>query len=363
MKSLKNLIHEILTTGEWDGNRTGKGTIEIEGAMIRHNVRTQGFPLCTSKKVNLEWVFRELKMFLNGWVDTDYLKQHGVTIWDTWAIKEEDIEGLPLHTKMTLATWLVDNDFCSDLDGAMDYLTDELGDNWAANIRKWCEDKYVPWWNNPVAVKVGDLGPVYGKNWIGWNTSKGESIDQIKIAINRLMQESKGEVSKSRRNIVMTWNPEDLPDETKSPEQNVLDGKQALAPCHFGFQFNTLPLVGAEQEAWSEQSRKVSLHWYQRSCDVPVGLPYNIASYSLLLTMVAATCNLVVNNVIFHGANVHIYENQMDGIKKYIANPEHKLPHVRVINRRDNIADYEWEDFEIIGYEHEGFVSMGELAK
>lgn len=364
MKAMKSLLSEIIRDGVMDSNRTDTGTTEIEGYMLKHEM-ADGFPLPTAKSVNLEFVFHELKFFLKGMTNTAYLQKHRVKIWDLWALKAGDINELPCHTKMSLATYLVEFDYFDTIEQAMDHLTEELGSNWASTIKGWCTSKDIPWWNNPVPVTIGDLGPVYGAMWVAWITSKGEQINQINQLVEQLKAESVNDRKKSRRNLVSCWNPEFLPDESKTPEQNVLDGKQALAPCHYAFQLNTQPLSEQQQLENPDMFRRVTIQYTMRSCDTFVGTFYNLASYALLLEMIGATCNMLPNKTIHVGMNQHIYNNHMSSgaVDKYLNNPTHPLPRLEVVNRREHLEDYVWEDFKLHDYVNEGYINPGGLAK
>lgn len=364
MESMKALLREIIKDGVMDANRTDTGTTEIEGYMLKHDM-ADGFPLPTAKSVNLEFVFHELKFFLKGMTNTAYLKEHGVKIWDLWAVKQDDLNGLPVHTRMTLAKQLCDMDLFITTQQAMEYLAEKDVANNDFAIKQWCAEKGLPWWYNPTPVQVGDLGPVYGKQWVEWVTSRGAQINQIKQLVEQLKGESINDRKKSRRNLVSCWNPEALPDEAKTPEQNVLDGKQALAPCHYVFQLNTQPLNQEQQVANPGKYRRLTLQYGMRSCDTFVGTFYNLASYALLLEMISATCNMVPNKTIHVGMNQHIYNNHLSSgaVDKYLNNPTHPLPRLEVVNRRDNLEDYVWSDFKLHDYVNEGYVNPGGLAK
>jgi len=179
----------------------------------------------------------------------------------------------------------------------------------------------------------GDLGPVYGHQWRSWPAPDGRHIDQIQQVIDQLKT-----TPNSRRMIVSAWNVADLPDESISPQQNVAQGKMALAPCHAFFQFYVA-------------DGKLSCQLYQRSCDTFLGLPFNIASYALLTHMVAQQCDLEVGDLIWTGGDVHLYLNHQQQANLQLSREPYTLPTLTIKRRPRSIFDYQYEDFEVIGYQ------------
>jgi len=194
------------------------------------------------------------------------------------------------------------------------------------------QDHGVRIWNE-WATDDGDLGPIYGKQWRTWLAPNGETIDQISQVI-RMIKEKPN----SRRLIVSAWNPADLPDESLSPQENVKRGKMALAPCHAFFQFYVV-------------NGKLSCLLYQRSCDVFLGLPFNIASYSLLTHMIAQQCGLGVGEFIWTGGDVHIYKNHFEQVELQLTREPRPLPKLVIKRKPDSIFDYVYEDFEVVDYD------------
>lgn len=178
----------------------------------------------------------------------------------------------------------------------------------------------------------GELGPVYGKQWRSWPTADGRHIDQIQQVIEQLKK-----TPNSRRLIVSAWNVADLPDESISPQQNVAQGKMALAPCHALFQFYVA-------------DGKLSCQLYQRSCDTFLGVPFNIASYALLTHMVAQQCDLEVGDFIWTGGDVHLYLNHQEQAKLQLSREPYVLPTLQIKRKPESIFDYRYEDFEIVDY-------------
>ena len=166
---------------------------------------------------------------------------------------------------------------------------------------------------NEWASEQGELGPVYGHQWRSWPTPDGKHIDQIQQVIDQLKK-----TPNSRRIIVSAWNVADLPDETISPQTNVLLGKMALAPCHAFFQFYVA-------------EGKLSCQLYQRSCDTFLGLPFNIASYALLTHMVAQQSNLAVGDFIWTGGDVHLYLNHREQAEIQLNRQPYALPTLKIL--------------------------------
>ncbi|MEJ2514957.1 MAG: thymidylate synthase [Gammaproteobacteria bacterium] len=183
------------------------------------------------------------------------------------------------------------------------------------------------------ATEEGDLGPVYGRQWRAWPSGDGEAIDQIAEAVETIRTRPD-----SRRIIVVAWNPAELPDETVPPQDNVRAGRMALAPCHCLFQF------------WVGDGR-LSCQLYQRSCDVFLGVPFNIASYALLTHMMAEQCDLQPGDFVWTGGDVHLYLNHLEQADLQLTRTPGPLPELVIHRRPASIFDYRYEDFEITGYE------------
>jgi thymidylate synthase len=183
------------------------------------------------------------------------------------------------------------------------------------------------------ATEEGDLGPIYGRQWRAWPTADGGSIDQVAEAVETIRRRPD-----SRRIIVIAWNPAELPDETVSPQDNVRAGRMALAPCHCLIQF----WVGAG---------RLSCQLYQRSCDVFLGVPFNIASYALLTHMMAQQCDLEAGDFVWTGGDVHLYLNHLEQADLQLVRSPGPLPRLRMARRPPNIFEYRHEDFEVLGYD------------
>jgi len=184
---------------------------------------------------------------------------------------------------------------------------------------------------NEWADKHGSIGPMYGEQWVSWPNNNLGYIDQIESVINSIKTNPN-----SRRHIVSAWNVADLPDESISPQENVERGRMAIAPCHALFQFYV---------AYG----KLSCQLYQRSCDTFLGLPFNISSYALLTHMVAQQCDLEVGDFVWTGGDVHLYNNHIEQAKEQLSRDCRPLPKL-VLNKASSIFDYQYSDFEFIGY-------------
>jgi len=186
---------------------------------------------------------------------------------------------------------------------------------------------------NEWATEDGALGPVYGSQWRSWPTPDGSHIDQISALIEQIRSHPD-----SRRLIVSAWNVAALPDESISPQENVRRGKMALAPCHAFFQFY---VAGG----------RLSCQLYQRSADVFLGVPFNIASYALLTMMIAQVCNLRPGDFVHTFGDAHLYANHTQQVATQLAREPFPLPRMRLNPEIKNIFDFTYDDFELTGYQ------------
>lgn len=197
---------------------------------------------------------------------------------------------------------------------------------------KWLNENGVKIWNE-WATEDGSLGPVYGKQWTQWPTKDGGSINQIEYVVNQLKNNPN-----SRRILFHGWNVEYLPDEGVSPQRNAENGKMALPPCHLLYQFYVA-------------NGKLSAQLYIRSSDSFLGLPYNIASLSLLTHMLAQQCDLEAHEIVVSIGDSHIYSNHNEQVEEQLSREPKELPQLKINRKPDSIFDYKFEDFEIVGYE------------
>ena len=199
------------------------------------------------------------------------------------------------------------------------------------NIRYLTEHGVKIW--NEWATEDGSLGPVYGFQWRNWPTPDGKLIDQIADVVAQIKR-----TPNSRRLIVSAWNVADLPDESISPQANVANGKMALAPCHAFFQFY---VAGG----------KLSCQLYQRSADIFLGVPFNIASYALLTMMIAQVCDLQAGDFIHTFGDAHLYSNHAEQVETQLAREPFPLPTMKINPAVKNIFDFTYEDFELVDYQ------------
>jgi len=197
---------------------------------------------------------------------------------------------------------------------------------------KYLTDHNVHIWD-AWADEQGNLGPVYGAQWRAWPTSHGEAIDQITQVIHQIKTKPA-----SRRHIVSAWNPAVLPDESISPQDNVKAGRAALASCHTLFQFYVA-------------AGRLSCQLYQRSVDCPVGMVFNVAQYALLTHLVAQQCGLAPGDFVWTGGDCHIYLNQVEGVREQLQRAPRPLPQLVIKRQPASIFEYQFEDFEIQGYD------------
>ena len=259
MQQYLDLMNYVRETGTKKPDRTGTGTLSIFGYQMRFNLE-EGFPLITTKKVHLKSIIYELLWFLKGSTNIDYLKEHGVNIWDEWA--------------------------------------DERG----------------------------ELGPVYGAQWRSWPTQDGNSIDQISDVITRIKSDPE-----SRRLIVSAWNVSQIE-------------KMALPPCHALFQFYVA-------------KGRLSCQLYQRSADIFLGVPFNIASYSLMILMIAKATGLEAGDFVHTLGDAHLYLNHLNQVDEQLKRKPFALPKMNIKNEITDILKFEYEDFSLEDYESHPHIS------
>ena len=253
MQQYQQLLRLVLEQGKFKNDRTGTGAYSVFGAQARFPLR-ESFPLLTTKKLHLKSIIYELLWFLRGDTNVQYLRDHGVTIWDEWADAE------------------------------------------------------------------GNLGPVYGAQWCAWRTADGRAIHQIDQVIDQIKRNPN-----SRRLIVSAWNVGEIE-------------RMALPPCHALFQFNV-------------QDGELSCQLYQRSADLFLGVPFNIASYALLTLMVAQVCGLRPGEFIHTFGDLHLYSNHLEQARLQLSREPRPQPRMRLNPAVGNIHEFNFEDFELSGYD------------
>jgi thymidylate synthase len=197
---------------------------------------------------------------------------------------------------------------------------------------RWLNENGVKIWDE-WATEEGDLGPVYGAQWTAWPTVDGGTINQIDYVVDCLRNNPD-----SRRILFHAWNVEFLPDEKKSPQENVREGRMALPPCHLLYQFYVA-------------DGKLSAQLMIRSSDSFLGLPYNTASLAVLTMMLAQQCNLGLGEIIVCTGDSHIYSNHFVQVEEQLSRNPLPLPQLNILRKPDNIYDYRFEDFELLDYQ------------
>ena len=271
-----DLIKTVLEKGVVKSDRTGTGTISYFGTQQRYDL-ADGFPLVTTKKVFVRGIIHELLWFIHGDTNIKYLVDNNVHIWDDWPFKTYS--------------------------ESPEYQGEDIKE-FADKIKN--DDEFAKKW--------GNLGPVYGHQWRNFN-----GVDQLKNIINEIKNNPD-----SRRLIVSSWNPVDIP-------------FMALPPCHSFYQFYVA-------------DGKLSLQLYQRSGDVFLGVPFNIASYSLLLMMVAKVCHLECGTFVHTIGDTHIYSNHIDQVKLQLTREPYPLPKMLIKRDVEDIEDFTIDDFELVDY-------------
>ena len=336
-KKYQQLLSDIIEFGVEKEDRTGTGTISEFGHQFRHKM-SEGFPLLTTKKMHWKSIVTELLWFLRGDTNIKFLLDYDCHIWDGDAYKRYknvyDIESR--ESKYALEE--------------LHMLSDLTKEQFTNRIKS----------DNEFAKKWGDLGPIYGKQWRRWSNEneyldgvsyyKYPPIDQISILINELKTNPD-----SRRLMVSAWNVSEL-------------DQMVLPPCHYGFQLYTRKTTREEKIVHPGKYRAISLMWNQRSVDTFLGLPFNIASYGLLLEIIAKEVNMMPDELIGNLGDVHLYKNHIEQAKEQISRTSFDLPTIEITERNwyqhqlvkehlgektldEKLKSYRPDCFELIGYE------------
>ena len=288
-----NLLKDILENGAIKHEfNTGIELKSVFGRMLRFDL-SQGFPLLTTKKVFFRGILHELLWFIKGDSNIKYLVDNDVHFWDDWAYKS----------------------YKKAMDeGKVSQMTQE---EFAQKIKD--EAEFAKQW--------GELGPVYGRQWRKWKASDGREIDQLAWAIQKLKSHPD-----RKHYIVSAWNPEFI-------YEMALPGKSmVLAPCHTMFHFR---VTGG----------KLDLLLYQRSCDVFLGVPFNIASYALLTLMMAQVTGYKPGEFVHVLGDAHIYSNHYEQVKEQMAREPRPFPIMKINPEKKNIDDFAFDDFALEGYD------------
>jgi thymidylate synthase len=290
-KQYKELLETIINYGVEKKDRTGTGTKSIFGYTIRHNMK-DGFPALTTKKLAWKQVVSELLWFLTGQTNIAFLHKHNNHIWDGDYVKSGRDDG-------------------------------ELGPIYGHQWRNWGGWKEVKFGDEK--DENGYLKPTYIKH---------SGIDQIDDLVKNIKENPD-----SRRLMVSAWNVSDL-------------DKMVLPPCHYGFQIYTRPTTRDEKIVNPGKYRAISLMWNQRSVDTFLGLPFNIASYGLLLHILANECDMVADELIGNLGDVHLYSNHIEQAKEQLSRTPYDLPTLKTEVKIDGICCATPDDFVLEGYQH-----------
>jgi thymidylate synthase len=289
MKQYLDLMKHIRDEGVKKEDRTGTGTVSVFGYQMRFDLE-DSFPLLTTKKVNLDSIIHELLWFISGDTNISYLVKNGVNIWNDWPYQS--------YLKQTHQE--------------KDYPMHSK--EWKDKMKKFIEQIKS---DDDFAKVYGDLGPVYGRQWRNF-----EGVDQL----NQVVEDIKSSPD-SRRLIVSAWNPKDIPVMVKS----------GLPPCHTLFQFYV-------------SEGRLSCQLYQRSADVFLGVPYNIASYAILTLMIAQVTGLKPGEFIHTLGDAHLYSNHLEQVEEQLARAPFPSPTLSINKDKDKIFDFSISDFELINY-------------
>lgn len=303
MEQYLALCKHIIEQGVVKQDRTGTGTKSVFGYQMRFDL-ANGFPLLTTKKTAFRLVVSELLWFIKGDTNVKTLIEANNHIWDDWAfekwVNSERYDGPDMTNFGVRAA----------NDPAFKTVVDEQMEIFCSQIVS----------DEQFAKEFGDLGPVYGRQWRSWPDKNGETIDQLQTVIKQIKKNPD-----SRRHIITAWNPAEV-------------DEMALPPCHAFMQFYVA-------------NGKLSCQLYQRSADVFLGVPFNIASYALLTHLIAKECNLEVGEFVHTLGDAHLYLNHMEQVETQLARKPRELPTLSLSDEKGSIFDYEMEDILLEGYD------------
>lgn len=303
MKQYLELCSHIIENGAVKEDRTGTGTISVFGYQMRYDLQ-KGFPLMTTKKTAFRLIASELLWFLKGDTNVKTLIEEKNPIWDEWGFER----------------WVTSDEYTGP--DMTDFGRRSQQDEQFAAVYKEQMELYKKQVveNEVFAEKFGDLGPIYGKQWRSWSTGN-DSVDQISALIEGLKNNPD-----SRRHIVTAWNPSEV-------------NEMALPPCHAMFQFYVA-------------EGKLSCQLYQRSADVFLGVPFNIASYALLIHLIAKECDLEVGEFVHTLGDAHIYLNHIEQVKEQLSRTPKELPVLHIdMDDKSTIFDLTYDDLSVEGYD------------
>jgi len=298
MKQYLELLEDIKKNGVEKHDRTGVGTVSVFGRQVRFDL-SQGFPLLTTKKVPIKAVIIELLWFLRGDTNIKFLVDNDVRIWNEWAYQ----------------VYLEEN--------GLDKKLERYSDAWKAKMDEFIQQMKI---DDDFAKKWGELGPIYGKQWVRWQAADGTEINQIQNVIDLIKNDPT-----SRRIIVSGWNVGEI-------QELIRNHHHAPPSCHTMFQFMVI-------------DGKLSCQLYQRSADSFLGVPFNMASYALLTMMMAQVTGLQPGEFIHTFGDLHLYSNHLEQADLQLSRTPRPLPKMILNPEVKNIFDFKLEDFKLEGYD------------
>lgn len=290
MKQYLDLMRHTRDSGVRKEDRTGTGTLSIFGHQMRFDLR-QGFPLVTTKKVHLKSIVHELLWFIQGDTNIRYLAKNGVNIWNDWPFQ----------------SWLRET--------GQDEKYPMYTPQWREQMKLFVERVIA---DDKFAAEYGELGPVYGHQWRNF-----EGVDQLAQIVEDIKTNPD-----SRRLIVSAWNPKDIP----------VMAKSGLPPCHTLFQFYVT-------------EGRLSCQLYQRSADVLLGVPFNIASYALLTLMITQVAGLQPGDFVHTFGDAHLYSNHMEQVEEQLSREPRPLPVMSINPTVTDLFSFQYDDFELKDYD------------
>lgn len=382
-----NLLKQIVLDGKIVKDRTGTGTKTIFTTDYTHDMRDH-YPILSCRKFDYRQPIIESVGFLRGITNSEWFKERGCPFWNGFGLPEDALSNVRKQDHVLA------NEYCSDFGkhkpGSLEYQNRfrEINSLSYEDGLKLVTDYGVELYGSVVKNKKGDLGPIYGGMWRKWPNNKGGYFDQLEYAVNELLTRPY-----NRRILINGWNPSFMPEFSKKPFENVLEGNMSLTPCHVLHGYFTEEISIDERmsllrehtydyvewEAFTNKNRKeieiheklddfgipryyLNLCWFQRSWDVVLGLPANFANYASILMMMAKFCNMVPKYLSVKGVNVHIYLDHLKGVIEIIDRADlgaidslgNTKPKMKLNLRKDItfVDQFEVDDFVLENYKH-----------
>jgi len=349
VKQYLEFLKDIYVNGHNHPDRTGFNRKTVFAKQLRFNLK-DGFPLVTTKKINFEMIKAELLWMLSGSDSVlDLSNKYGCNIWNQWSVKQEDIDSLVDNFQDEDEKNYVFTIMNQEVDGVRfkGSVGPIYGPMWRFaplrhvhplgvppdKLRSVSSDKYQHW--KKIWDRLPDTKEVMSfENWVV--LVEQDYDDQMYRVIGTLTNNPY-----SARHIVSCWDHSTIPDESLSPTTNVLNGRMSLAPCHMTQQYVVTEVEGVKH---------LNLQVYMRSMDAPIGTPYNIAQYALLLMMVSQVVNMVAGELVITGGDCHIYGNQLDKVPEQLTREPLMLPKVTLNQDVTNIFEFKMDDINLTDY-------------